>query len=84
MCLTEAQSSDSILELMIMNIELGVLALVLLLHHDLAAKLGLHTVLAKLPPEQQRSWWVRNLFLDPSELEECRWLIFSLEGFQIL
>jgi len=65
-CLTVAQASESILEPMVMYAHIGVMCLTLLCHHDPAARLGLSHLLDDKSPDLVRSWWVKNLFLDPA------------------
>jgi Mononegavirales RNA dependent RNA polymerase len=65
-CLTVAQATESILELITMYTHLGIMSLTLLLQHDPAARIGLRHLVSKLGETEQRAWWIKNLFLDPA------------------
>jgi Mononegavirales RNA dependent RNA polymerase len=64
LCLTVAQASESILEPIVMYTNLGIMCLTLLLQHDPAARIGLRHLVSKLNDTEQRSWWIKNLYLD--------------------
>jgi hypothetical protein len=51
---------------MIMYAHLGVICLILFIHHDPAARMGLFKFLSSISQESIRGWWIKNLFLDPA------------------
>jgi hypothetical protein len=59
-CLTVAQASESILEPMVMDANLGVMCLTILNHHDPAARMGLSRLFSDMSSESIQGWWVKN------------------------
>lgn len=66
LCLTVCQSSESIVSPMIMYVHLACMGLATLLVHDPAAHGGLGKIIRKLSYRKRMTWWLKNLFLDPS------------------